>query len=78
MRADGQLQLLVTRDELDLISNSILNALEFVPQRHYHAHMGFEPEDAKNFLSALRQLEIEYGLREADEFDQDRGIPESL
>jgi hypothetical protein len=66
VREDGQIHLLVTRDELDLISNSVLNALEFVPRRHYHAHMGFEPEYAMTFVSALHQLAIKHGLREAD------------
>jgi hypothetical protein len=77
VRADGQVQLLVTHDELDLISNSVLNALEFVPKRHYHAHMGCEPDDAESFISTLYQLEIDHGLREVVDSDHGGGAQES-
>ena len=64
--ADGdEVTLIATVEELALVSNSILNAAEFI--RHddeYHALIGFEKEEAQRVLRNLLDEEAAWGLRQ--------------
>lgn len=60
-----EVTLVATVEELALISNSILNAAEFI--RHddqYHALIGFEKEEAQRVLRNLLDEETAWGLRQ--------------